>query len=264
MYRHCFLAVAVLLLVGAGLASAQQKVGELRAVGEVTVYVMPDTAQVSFTVRGEDKALSAARQQAAQISDRITAAIDRLKIDGLTMNTESITVNPLYAPEKNGDGSYYDNEGGETARKTVGYRVRNSLSVKIAGDPEKLKRGTAQVIDAALTAGAASLDGPYFTKEDTLAAQQEAIAKATKNAVDNLQAMARGMGVAVSRVVSASLYAPDGAEYSYQRLGGLAASKPPAPLGAGGDGYTPMQVEVEAISVGATVWATAEYALPGG
>ena len=55
MSGRCCLAVAMVLLVSAGLASAQQKVGELRGIGQATVYVMPDTAEVYFSVRAEDK-----------------------------------------------------------------------------------------------------------------------------------------------------------------------------------------------------------------
>ena len=257
MHKHCLLAAAGLLLVSAGWASAQQKVGELRSLGSATVYVMPDTAEVSFTVMGEDKTLAVARQRAAETMDNVMAAVNKLKIEGLTMNTESIRVNPVYEAEQGAKpGPYYDE--GETARKTVGYRVRNSLSVKIRADVDKLKRGTAQVIDAALVAGAGTLYGPSFSKEDTAAAQQEAIAKATKNAIDNLQALARGMGVAAIRVVSASLYAPEEARYSEMRLGTL------SDLSDGGPGPTATQVEVEAIPLEVTVWANAEYALAGG
>jgi hypothetical protein len=170
---------------------------------------------------------------------------------------------PLFAPEP-GEDRYYRG-GGETAHKIVGYAVEDSVSVTVKGDPEKLKTATSQVIDAALLAGARTLRGPYFTRADTTAETQHAIAEATKNAIGNLQAMAKGMGVTILHVTSASLFGPR--EEDEYGLGGpgpkayLRAGGPPVP---GVAAPTASVIEVQAEPVTAQVWADAEYALPGG
>ena len=264
MCRRCFLWVAAMLLVSAGLASAQQKVGQLRAVGAATVYVMPDTAELSFSVRAEDKSLTEARQRAAVTMEAVLSALRKLKIEGLTMNTDSIRVTPLYEPVKGpdfrgGPPGYY---GDDTLRKTVGYRLSNSVSVNITGDADRLKQEISRVTDAALVAGADSLYGPSLRKSDTSEAQNEAIEKATRSAVAHLQAMARGLGVPISRYTYVSLYGPEepsdvDSNIMYLR-GDVQPKGPPGPPGAASP------VEIQSIPVEVTVWANAEYALPGG
>jgi uncharacterized protein YggE len=244
------------------MVSAQQKVGVLHGMGEATVLVMPDTASLSFSVGVTDKTLSVARDKAAASMDKALAVVRKLNVEGLTMNTEGFSVSPLYVESKEGAPTYYNDTGERVGDQAVGYHVTNSVSVTITGDADRLKRDTSRVIDAVLMSGATKLDGPEFSKADTVAARQDAIAQATKVAVGNVQAMARGMGVTVLRVTSASLYGPSGGRY------GEPDWEPPGPPGAAAapmpPGAAPSPVEVQAIPIDVTVWVDAEYALTGG
>ena len=71
--------------------------------------------------------------------EAVLAAIRKLKIDGLGLNTRSIRVEQLFEPVKQGGSggpgappasSYYDEQ---YMRKTAGYRVQNSVSAKVTG-----------------------------------------------------------------------------------------------------------------------------------
>jgi uncharacterized protein YggE len=245
-----YILLSVLLLACGTLpaAAAEVQPGEIRSLGQATVYVMPDTARVQFSVIAEDKSLPTARQQAATAMEKVLGAVRDLKIEGLTMQTLAVQVSPLYEPVK-GDGYY----GDQTYRKVVAFRVTNSVSVKVKGEAEDLKKWVAQVIDGALVAGANTMNGPWFSKEDTSAAKREALEKATRDAMANAEAMARGLGVKITRYSYVSLTAPEPPRPMYEARNMLAAAAP----GMGGGTASP--IEIEAQPVEATVYVTAEY-----
>lgn len=242
--------IAVLLIACAGLSAAAAEVqpGEIRSLGQATVYVMPDTARVQFSVIAEDKSLPNARQQAAAAMDKVLSAIRDLRIEGLTMQTLAVQVSPLYEPVK-GDGYY----GDQTYRKVVAFRVTNSVSVKVKGEAEDLKTWVAQVIDGALIAGANTMSGPWFSKDDTSEAKREALEKATRDAMANAEAMAKGLGVKITRYSYVSLTAPEPPRPVYDARNMMAA----APAGMGGSVASPIEIEAQPVEV--TVYLTAEY-----
>lgn len=241
--------MSLLLIAGSTLsvAAAEVQPGEIRSLGQATVYVMPDTARVQFSLIAEDKSLPNARQQAATAMGKVLSAIRDLGIAGLTMQTLAVQVNPLYEPVK-GDGYY----GDQTYRKVVAFRVTNSVSVKVKGEAEDLKKWVAQVIDGALIAGANTMNGPWFSKEDTSEAKREALEKATRDAMANAEAMARGLGVKITRYSYVSLTSPEPPRPLYEARNMMAA-----PAGMGGGVASPIEVEAQPVEV--TVYVTAEY-----
>ncbi len=239
--------LAVLTLVGA--AHAQEaKPGEIRAQGEATVYVMPDKAGLSFTVQEQDKDLLKARELAATSMQAVLAAINALKLPNLTMKTQSVQVMPLY--EQVREGGYL----GDTMRKILGYRVSNTVAVTLKNnDPEALKEAVAKVIDAALLSGGDALNGPWFSKDDDKEARREALEKATREAVLNAEAMARGLDVKIAKFTYVSMVAQAQPMPMYQERAMMAMA------GGAGGGGTPSPIEIEALPIGATVYVNAEY-----
>ena len=240
--------VLLLSLLGVTVHAAEPQPGEIKSVGQATVYVMPDTARVQFSVIAEDKVLPTARQTAAAAMEKVLTGIRDLKIESLTMKTMSVQVNPLYEPIK--AEVYY---GDQTYRKIIAFRVTNSVAAKVTGDVERLKTGVAQVIDTALVSGANTMTGPWFSKEDTSAARREALENATRDAMANAEAMAKGLGVKIARYTYVSLTAPEPPRPLYEARNMMAA----APPGMGGGSASP--IEIEAQPVEATVYVTAEY-----
>ncbi len=244
---HWPLLVAALALAVGGQA-AEVRLGEIRAQGDATVYVMPDQAGLQFTVLAQDKELPKARELAAAGTESVLKAIRDLKLERLTTKTASVQVMPLYEPLRQGD------YGGDTARKIVGYRVSNTVTVTIkSNDPEALKVAVSKVIDAALLSGANALAGPWFSKENDEVARREALEKATREAVLNAEAMAKGLGVKIARYTYVSMLRPEVPGPMPMNMAARAMGAP----GAGGG--TPSPVEIEALEIGATVYVNAEY-----
>jgi uncharacterized protein YggE len=240
--------LGLVLLPVVAVQAAEVKPGEIRAQGDATVYVMPDKAGLQFTVLAQDKELARARELSAAGTENVLKAIRDLKIDKLTMKTTSVQVMPLYEPLRQGD------YGDQTARKILAYRVSNTVAVTIkSDDPDALKDAVSKVIDAALLNGANGLGGPWFSKEDDEAARREALEKATREAVLNAQAMAKGLDVRIARYTYVSMLNPQMPGPVNFGVRAMAAA-----AGAGGGG-TPSPVEIEALAIGATVYVNAEY-----
>ncbi len=212
------------LLLAVGAFSQELPVKLIKAAGTARVYVMPDNARLSFTVESQDKELAVAREDAADRCAGVIAAIEALNIEGLTLGTESIDVEPLIEMPEGGLGEtgmggmgggmggppgMYGYGGRHVPTKIAGYEVTNSLSVTITGEGEELANGATAVIDTALMAGATSLSGPRFLKADRSEAQREALEKAVKNAVANAEAIARGLGVTIRDFTYAGMYPRD-------------------------------------------------------
>jgi uncharacterized protein YggE len=256
-------AFVVVLLALPALALAQG-MGEMRVSGSASAEVMPDVAGVNFTVRAEAPQAAAARAQAAQVADKVMDAIRALHIEGLTLSTQSVSARPVIkAPQGASPEGYYGGDV-EIKRDILGYSVANSVAVKITGSVEKLASATPRVIDAALAAGATSLEGPYFTASDLTAARTEALVKATKDALREAEALARGLGVTIVGHPEISTYPREtggGAMYGGMGpgmmgtgMGGGMGMGPGAPPGG-----PPTPVEIQPVSVQASVWLTVKY-----
>ena len=257
MRMSLILWVVLLSLVGATVWAAEPPpqppppMNLLRVTGHAMVKVMPATARLQFTVRQTDANLPNARQKAAAATQTLLDAIQALKLADLTLNTEGINVVPQYAPLRQGEQGW--TPGGEVQRKLLGYAVPHTLSATLRGDRDALRAGVSKIVDLALTSPTVNLSGPEFSKEDLSATRQQALEKAVRDAVQTAQAMARGLGVEIVGYTWASMYQPQ---------------SPPMPMGMGGmkmmamapgAGDTPAPIEVEALSVDATVYVDAVY-----
>lgn len=156
--------------------------------GTGKVSVTPDTAIASIGV--EITALTLA-EATAEASAKMTAVIDAIKAAGVAaadIQTTNYNVYPITnVPKEN-----------ETATITA-YRVSNIVTVKIR---DITQVGT--VLDAALEAGANSVNSVYFTVNDPSAAQEEARTAAVKDAMAKAQTLATAAGVQLGSIISIS------------------------------------------------------------
>jgi uncharacterized protein len=151
-----------------------------------TVFGAPDTAIALVGVDLTGPTLTSATSDA---STRMSAVLDKIKslgVDAKDITTVSYSVTPITSNPKEG----------ETPRIT-GYHVSNIVQVKIR-NLDNL--GT--IIDAAIGAGANSLNNLYFTINDPTSLQQQARTQAVQNAMAKAKTLANAAGVKLGPITS--------------------------------------------------------------
>ena len=220
-------AVAALLLVSGSLplradtGAAPQRV--LTVTGQGEMRGAPDEAQVSAGV------VSVARTAAAALagnSRAMNAVFDTLKHAGIAdkdMQTSNFSVDPQYATDKN--GNYTQN--------ITGYRVSNTVNVRVR-DLGKL----GATLDALVSSGANSLGSIAFAISNPKPLMSQARAAAVADAIARAQTLAKAAGVTLGPITSIS-------ESSYEprpvyRMAAMAeaAPPPPTPIAAGEESIT--------------------------
>lgn len=148
------------------------------AAGTGRVSVEPDIAYVTIGVRTEAKE---AKEAMDENSRQMNAVLDALKKAGLTeddLRTSNVSIDAVYDYSKD-------------TRVFKGYMAQNSLYVTIR-DLDNV----ADVLDAAIAAGANDVNNIYFDKEDKTAAYDEALAKALQLATDKINVLHEASGIA--------------------------------------------------------------------
>jgi len=148
------------------------------------VYVAPDTAVASIGVDITAPTLDEATKQANDAMTAVIAAIKAQGVDAKDIQTSGYSVYPITNSPKEG----------ETA-KITGYRVTNVVTVKVRNIAN-----VGKVLDAALAAGANSVNSVYFTVEDATKAENDARTAAVKDAMAKAQTLASAAGVTVGKV----------------------------------------------------------------
>lgn len=252
--RHttCFAVLCVLLVGTAGLAQ-----GTIKAVGQSTVLVAPDQVVLSFTVRVDNREMAVARDQAAQRMAAVLKAARALGIATLEISTSNLTVQPL---AKSAPGATMDEYPGRigTVRDIVAYRVENSVAMSALGTPEELGRFGSQLADVAVKNGATSIDDMSFGKKDTVAEYRQALEQATRDAVENARAVARGLGVTIKSFSYGGMIG-EGGGGDYGGEGAVFhLSAGPEPRLATSPG-PPSPVEIKTLPITTSAWVTATY-----
>jgi len=192
----------------------------LTVTGTAQIQATPNLALVVIAVETQATTVSAAVEANNTAANKVVQAINNLKIPRLTVRTLDFNVQPIYQ-------TYPPNTPPPTTPKIIGYQVINRLEVRIPGTTsEALSSAVSRVIDAALTAGANRVDSIQFTLEDMTAANNQALAQATKNAKSTAQAIAAAAGVTLGplQMISAQPYYQPGPVYARSEM---AASAPP-------------------------------------
>ncbi|MCH7786836.1 MAG: SIMPL domain-containing protein [Chloroflexi bacterium] len=126
--------------------------------GEGTLTMEPDLAVLNIGVETTGETVAEANGDAARAMDAIVSALSDLGIEGVDVQTRSFNIFPMYEY-----GEVFEN-GRRTNKQTlVGYRVSNSVSIKIRD-----LDAVGEVIDEVASAGgdATRINGISFTVED--------------------------------------------------------------------------------------------------
>lgn len=182
------LGAALLGLVAAPLATAEETTPAITVAGSGRVQAAPDLAHVSAGVVTEAaQAADAVRANAAAMQ-KVIAALDAAGIERKLVQTSRFDVSPVYA----------DSVSARPGRMPaiVGYRVANQVSVEVRGVDR-----VGGVIDALVAAGANELGGVSFDVAEPAplldAARKQAVADARRRA----EVFAKEAGVALGRVL---------------------------------------------------------------
>ena len=178
--------------------------------GEGKVVAIPDIAEISFTVITEGGTNLAELQN--ENTKKINDAIKFVKSAGVEnkdIKTQNYNVSPRYQyydcrpmPVPLGSGTAgiaYPEPQSCPPPEIIGYTINQSVSVKIR-DQEKI--GT--ILSGVVENGANSVYGPSFTIDDPTKIENEARAKAIKNAKTKADAIADAGGFRLGRILSIS------------------------------------------------------------
>jgi uncharacterized protein YggE len=161
---------------------------DIGVTGTGHVFAKPDTAIATV---GVEITASTLAQATSDANTRMTAVLDKIKslgVDSKDITTVSYNVNPITSNPK----------GGETPQIT-GYNVSNIVQVKI----RKLD-DVGKILDAAIAAGANSLNSLFFTVDDPSSFQKDARTQAVADAMAKAKTLADAAGVKLGGIISIS------------------------------------------------------------
>ncbi|HEY0099392.1 MAG TPA: SIMPL domain-containing protein [Pyrinomonadaceae bacterium] len=152
--------------------------------GDSLVQARPDTAMISVAVVTQAQTALAAQQENARRSEAMVRALKSAAGAGAEVETSGYSLQPQY--------TYRENQ----QPLIRGYEARNTVSVTL-GDLTKV----GPVIDAATAAGANNIDHLAFTLRRDEPARDEALGKATREALRKAQVLAQALGGRVGRII---------------------------------------------------------------
>jgi uncharacterized protein len=158
--------------------------------GSATASDNPDQVTVSFSVLSDDNSAKVSQQENAVITTAVRSALISIGIA-----SEDI--------ETTGYGLSQIREYDEFERRYVerGYQTYHSMQVEVSEI-----ESAGNIIDAVVQAGANRIDGVYFGLSDSKMEElrMSALEAASENAAERADAIAKGLGVTVNRVMSVS------------------------------------------------------------
>jgi uncharacterized protein len=150
------------------------------------VFAAPDTAIASVGVEITGSTLAQATSDA---STRMTAVLGKIKslgVDSKDIETTSYNVNPITSNPKQGE-----------TPSITGYRVSNIVQVKIRN-----LDNVGKILDAAIGAGANSLNSLFFTVDDPTSFEKDARQQAVANAIAKANTLAAAAAVKLGPIIS--------------------------------------------------------------
>lgn len=178
------------LLVAAipALAGAQPAVHPPNVLADATaeVQVAPDRAVIRFGVQHQSRDARAAQAQVGQAMEKVIAAVRDRGVQRDRIATERLELHPVY--------DHRERAGGGEGPVLVGFRAANVVRVELP-----IERGEGapigQVIDAAIGAGANTVDGIQFELADPTPHELRAMDEAAARARARAERLARALGV---------------------------------------------------------------------
>jgi hypothetical protein len=160
--------------------------------GDGEVRASPDSLGVDVGAESRAATLDQARDQVNRTMTAVTNALKALQIEGLEIQTQVLSVNPIFGPRR-----------GDEPPSISGYAASLHASVTVRRSPvaELGERGS-RVLDAALTAGANSVGALEFFLADPSAAEQAALTAAVHAAQTDAETIASAAGVELDGLYS--------------------------------------------------------------
>ncbi|HYG59169.1 MAG TPA: SIMPL domain-containing protein [Symbiobacteriaceae bacterium] len=167
------------LPAGAPVTLNVESLPQLRVTGEGQADAVPDTAVVvlGFSTRAPQAAT--AFQQTAAVLNRVVAALMEAGIPREQLQTEQISLNPVYERER-----------------LVGYEAISTLQVTLRD-----LSAAGPTIDRAVAAGANNVREVRFELRDPATAEATALALAVQDAQRDAAVLARSLGLRLGPVV---------------------------------------------------------------
>ncbi|WP_170319637.1 SIMPL domain-containing protein [Polyangium spumosum] len=164
----------------------EEQLGELITTsGQGQIVAKPDAMRAELGVEVRAKTLDGAQTELARKMALVTSAIEKLGLEGLTMQTATLQLQPIQ-----------DEPAAGRAPKIVGYRARNTLSITLRlAETEELGAQAARVVDAGVGAGANVVQGISFLLARPEEAQAKALHLAAVDAERNAKILAATSGV---------------------------------------------------------------------
>jgi uncharacterized protein len=154
-------------------------------IGEGSVNVAPDLAQIRSGVTTRAKTVKEATDTNSKTMAAITAALAESGIAPKDVQTARFTVQPVYAASEP-----------RTEQKLVGYSVANQVSVKIHQIDQ-----VGPILDRLVAAGATDIGSVEFLLAEPSKAADQAREAAVADARRKAEVYARAAGVALGKVV---------------------------------------------------------------
>jgi uncharacterized protein YggE len=209
-------------------APQADNVGVLTTTGTYTATADPDRAEIVLGVEEQAGDAAIAQRAVADKMARIRTALTNLGIGKDSIETMNYDISPRY------DWEHGRND-------VIGYTATQTIRVKLT-DLNKV----GQVVDAAGDAGANRVDYVSFTLSDAKRAElkKQALTQAAKNAREQADAAAAGLGVKVTSVRKIDTNGVDYQPYYryYAGAGAMAA-----------DAAVPTEIEPSSVGISATV-----------
>ena len=178
--------------------------------GSGAVTVEPDIALIRLGVEVVDDTVSAAKDQAANSSNRVLRVIKNNGIPDKNIQTSNLSIQPRYE---------YKSAG----RELIGYAVSWNITVTVL-DLDKLDA----IIDEAITAGGEfiTISSINFQAKDVKKAKSDARAIAVKEAIGHAQEIANAAGVNLGKpfFISESSSSPVYSDYSGMAMASMERS----------------------------------------
>ncbi len=154
--------------------------------GTGRVIVTPDVADVRLGVMLTRPTVAQARADAASAMSAVIAALKSTGIADADIQTALLSLQPVY-----------DYNSKTNPPKLTGYQLTNEVTATVR-NLDKL----ADAIDGALKAGATTMDGVTFRRQDQTAAEKQARIAAIADARAKADTLASAAGVSISGVSS--------------------------------------------------------------
>jgi uncharacterized protein YggE len=194
------------VLTGCSTINLTEQQEGIMVYGEGNISVIPDVATLNLGVEAQDTTVTSAQDQATSAMEAVMAALAANGVADEDIQTQYFSIYPV---------TRWDDETWE--EETIGYRVSNSVAVKIR-DMDNIST----VLDAVVEAGGdlIRVNGINFSVEDPSIYYEEARIEAMADAKARAEALAELAGIRLGKPthITESSYQPGSIYFSDARV----------------------------------------------